>query len=121
MPERSSAICGPEALEEQVQNKRLHVGKNLSKNQQANEQSRHAVIVAANPVEITLRTVFVHEQHDGGAAVEWRDRKKIESAEEQIQHESDFKNYQEKAGRTGHGVKLKEMENTAGMNAQSCQ
>ena len=103
--------------EEQVQNEGLHVRKNLTKNQQANEQACHAVIVATDPVQITLRAVLGHQQHDGGAAVERRNGQKIERAKKQIQHERDFENEQEKTGRTGHGVAVKKMENTAGMNA----
>src|SRR5258708_5103275 len=72
---------------QQVGRKELDVAVEAPKKHQRNEESQHCITVAAQPIEITLGSVFVHKQHDARAAVERRDRQQIERAEQQVQEE----------------------------------
>src|SRR4029077_12467637 len=51
------------------------------------DQSQHRVAGLVHPIQITVRSVFTHEQHDHGVAVERWDREKVKCAEEQVQNE----------------------------------
>src|SRR5271166_1045916 len=65
-----SLVSWPKQLEKQVHDEILHVGKDLTEHDQANEKSGDSETVSAEPVEVFLRAGFAHEEHDGGAAIE---------------------------------------------------
>ena len=79
----------------------------VAEDQEPNKKSGHGETVSTQPIEVAERSTFAHEQHDAGAAVERRDRKKIESAEEQIQREEDKQNAEREVGVAGDGVAMK--------------
>jgi hypothetical protein len=48
----------------------------------SDDQPNHRVAGLVNPIQIPVRRVFGHEQHDPGVTVERRDRKEVERPEE---------------------------------------
>src|ERR1700732_1175857 len=55
----------------------------------SDDQSQHGVPGSVNPIQITVRRVFTHKQHDHGMAVEWWDGKQVKRAQKQVQNEQD--------------------------------
>src|SRR5271155_3940447 len=68
--------------------------EHLTEQEPCDEKPQHSVSLAPPPVEKPDGTVFTHEESDPGIAIEWREGKKIERAEKEIQHEK----YAEKSG-----------------------
>lgn len=52
-------------------------------------QSQHGIAGLLDPIQIPVRRVFSHKQHDPGMPVKRRDGKKVECPEEQIQDKQD--------------------------------
>lgn len=74
-------------LKENSHGKKLDVGKDPLKQDKPDEESSHRIGVSADPVEIPLGAILRHQQHNPRAAIEWRNRQKIKSSQEQIQRE----------------------------------
>jgi hypothetical protein len=98
--------------EEDAQGEGLDVRIDLAKDDEAYEKARHGKVIAAQPVEITLGAVFVHEKHDAGAAIERRNRKEIKSAEKEIQGEDHKKRNNDKAGSPSDGIAREKVKKT---------
>src|SRR5436309_286329 len=77
------------AAQEQIGGKVLDGAIKIAEYQKTNHQTQHRKTVSAKPIEVALRAVLAHEQHDPGSAVERRNRQKIKRAQEQIQREED--------------------------------
>jgi hypothetical protein len=58
---------------------------NVTKNEDTHQQSCHCQAVPPQPVQVTLRRLFTHEEQDHGASVERRYWKQIKRAKEQVQ------------------------------------
>lgn len=67
--------------------KHINWAINVTKNKDAHQQSRHRKAVAAEPAQVALRCLFTHEEQDHRAAVERRNGKKVEGAQQQVQRE----------------------------------
>lgn len=93
-------------------------GENPLENDQAYEQTGHGETVAAQPIEIPLGAILGHEDHDAGAAIQWRNRKEIEGAEEKIQGKDDEKGQEDKTGFAGERIVRQEMVGTADAEGQ---
>src|SRR6266704_10984 len=57
----------------------------ITKREYSQQQAHHGVTVSPQPVEIALRSGLPHEQHDGRAAVQRRNRQQIERAKKQVE------------------------------------
>jgi hypothetical protein len=86
------------ALEKKVHYEVLNIGKNRAKDNKSHEEAGNGEAISAKPVEIFLRSGFTHEKHDGGTAIQWRNGKKIKSAEEKIEREHGDQCGQQKPG-----------------------
>ena len=53
------------------------------------DQPQHGIAGLVDPIQIAVRRIFPHKQHDHGVPVEWWDGKEIKRAEEQVQNEQD--------------------------------
>ena len=56
----------------------------IAKSDDRQQQPHHGVTVPPKPVQIPLGTCLAHEEHDGSAAVERRNRQQIKRAEKQV-------------------------------------
>src|SRR5437879_7180639 len=57
----------------------------ITKREYPQQQADHGVTVSPQPIQITLRACLTHEQHDGRAAIQWRNRQQIEGAQKQVE------------------------------------
>jgi hypothetical protein len=108
-------------LKKDPERKRLHVGINLSKKQQANQQARHRVAVSPNPIEIPLRAIFRHENHDAGAAIERWDWKEIKSSQQQVERKNHRQCHGQKVWGAGRWIEKNGVEASRRANSQRGQ
>src|SRR5260370_12682879 len=66
-----------------------------------NDQSQHGVPGLVDPIQITVRRIFTHKQHNHGMAVERWDGKQVKCAEEQVQNEQNAQSSSSKGGVSG--------------------
>ena len=104
--------------EKEAHREAFDVGKDLPKDDQADEQTGDGETVASQPVEIALGFIFAHEHHDGCAAIERGDGKEIESAQEKIQFNYDEQEHRYETGRAGKRIAMKELKRTADTKRQ---
>jgi len=95
--------------EEETEGRILYDWENLPKYDQAHEKAGHGKTVTAKPVEIALGAIFAHEDHNAGAAIQWRNRKEIEGAKEKVQGKEDEKDLEDQSRIAGDRIGRKEL------------
>lgn len=98
-----------EGLQKQRLNECFYRRKNVSKDEQTHKKSWHGECAASDPIHIAASAVFAHEKHDDGAAIERRNREKIENAKKQIEREQDKEGYRGEALLTGVAIQTKKL------------
>src|SRR6184192_3982125 len=75
------------AAQEKLRGKGFDRGVNVAEREQRQNQTEDAVLIAAHPVQVEMRSRLGHEQHDGRAAVERRYREQVERPQQQVKRE----------------------------------
>jgi len=99
----------------------LHRRKDITKDDQADENARHGKSAAANPIEVAAGAIFAHQQHNDGASVEWRNRKKIKYSEKKIQRKEDKKKDDAEAVGPARIAPFEEVKSCAESKAKGAQ
>ncbi len=115
---RQSAEASRLCSKEDVEGHTLYDWENPPEDDQAHEKAGHGKTVAAKPVEIALRAILGHEDHDASTAIQWRNGKEIEGAEEKIQGKEDKEDLEDKARIAGDRIERKEMVGTPDAQSQ---
>ena len=105
--------------EEETEGRILNDWENLPEDDQAHEKTGHGKTVTAKPVKIALGAIFAHEDHNAGAAIKWRNREEIESAEEKIQGKDNEEDLEDQARIAGDSIDRKEFVETPDADGQS--
>jgi len=109
---KQSAEAERRGSEEDAEGHTLNDWENPPEDDQAHEKAGHGETVAAQPVEVTLRAILGHEDHDASAAIQWRNRKEIEGAEEKIQGKENEEDDRNKTGFAGDRIVREKMVGT---------
>src|SRR6266705_4586446 len=72
-------------IEKAKRDRKDHV-KDLIEGIPSDDQSHHCVSGLVDPIQIAVRRILTHNQHNPGVTVERGDRKKIKCSEDQIQN-----------------------------------
>jgi hypothetical protein len=97
----------------------LDDGENSPEDDQPHEETSHGKTVTTNPVEIALGAVLGHQDHDASAAIQRRNRKKIEGAEEEVQGKENEEDLEDKARIAGDWIDRKELVEAPNADGQS--
>ncbi len=109
---KQSAEGDQRGSEEDPEGHTLYDWENPPEDDQAHEKAGHGETVAAKPVQVTLRAILGHEDHDASAAIQRWNREEIEGAEEKIQGKENEENYRNKTRFAGERIVREKMVGT---------